>query len=65
LDPIEGAEIIEVRDNAISMHSLSDREVVIVFPGAESYTAVLVLELYFVGTAKARFGKRVGEYGPC
>ena len=32
-DPIEGAEVIEVPDNAISMRGLSDREVMIAFPG--------------------------------
>lgn len=32
-DPIKGAEIIEAPNNAISMQGLSDREVVIAFPG--------------------------------
>lgn len=34
-DPIEGAEVIKAPDNAISMQGLSDREVVIAFPGVE------------------------------
>jgi len=41
-DPIEGAEIIEAPDNAISMQGLSNRELVIAFPGVESYMAVIV-----------------------
>lgn len=47
-DPIEGAEVIEAQDNAISMQGLSDREVVIAFRGVESYTAVLVRAKFFV-----------------
>jgi hypothetical protein len=39
--PIASAEVIESPDNAISMQGLSNREVVIAFPGMESYTAVL------------------------
>jgi hypothetical protein len=46
--PIEGAEVIESPDNAISMQGLSDREVVIAFPGMESYTAVFIRDPYFV-----------------
>lgn len=54
-DPIEGAEVIEAPDNAISMQGLSDREVVIVFPGVESYTAVLVRDKYFGSIIKQWF----------
>ncbi|KPK05224.1 MAG: hypothetical protein AMJ56_16240 [Anaerolineae bacterium SG8_19] len=57
-DPIEGAEIIEAPDNAISMQGLSDREVVIAFPGVESYTAVLVRDKYFVGIVRNWFDDR-------
>jgi hypothetical protein len=58
-DPIEGAEIIEAPNNAISMQGLSDREVVIAFPGVGSYTAVLVRDKYFVGIVKSWFDRRV------
>ena len=57
-DPIEGAEVIRSQDNAISMQGLSNREVVIAFPGVESYTAVLVRDKYFVGIVKEWFNKR-------
>ena len=40
-DPIEGAEVIEALDNAISMQGLSDRELVNAFLGVGSYTALL------------------------
>ncbi|MGB3715813.1 MAG: hypothetical protein WA996_15410 [Candidatus Promineifilaceae bacterium] len=54
-DPIEDAEVIEAPDNAISMQGLSEREVMIAFPGVESYTAVLVRDQYFVTLIRARF----------
>jgi hypothetical protein len=57
-DPIEGAEVIEGPDNAISLQGLSDREVVIAFPGMESYTAVLVRDRYFAKLFKAWFDTR-------
>ena len=56
-DPIEGAEVIEAPDNAISMQGLSNREVVIAFPGVESYTAVLVRDKYFVGIIRSWFDR--------
>jgi hypothetical protein len=48
LDPIAWAEVIEASDNAISLQSLSDREVMIALPGVESYTAVLIRGQDFV-----------------
>jgi hypothetical protein len=62
-DPIEGAEVIEAPDNAISVQGLSDREVVIAFPGVESYTAVLVRDTYFVGIIKSWFDRHANEHG--
>ena len=62
-DPIEGAEVIEAPDNAISMQGLSDKEVVIAFPGVESYTAVLVRESHFVDILKLWFESRVAHEG--
>lgn len=41
-EPIEGAEIFEAPDNAISMQGMSDREVVIAFLGVETFTAALM-----------------------
>jgi hypothetical protein len=61
-DPIEGAEVIEAPDNAISLQGLSDREVVIAFPGVESYTATLIRSVYFVRIIKAWFD---GRFGAC
>ena len=58
-DPIEGAGVIEASDNAISMQGLSDREVVIAFPGVESYTAILVRDQYFVQLIRAWFEGRI------
>jgi hypothetical protein len=62
-DPIEGAEVIEAPDNAISLQGLSDREVVIAFPGMESYTAVLVRDKYFVGILKSWFDQHARKHG--
>jgi hypothetical protein len=56
-DPIEGAEVTRSPNNAISMQGLSEREVVIAFPGVESYTAVLIRDKYFVGIAKSWFDR--------
>ena len=61
-DPIDGAEVIEAPDNAISMQGLSDREVVIAFPGMESYTAVLVRDPYFVQIVRMWCEARSGKY---
>ena len=61
-DPIEAAEVIEVPDNAILMQGLSDREVVIAFPGMELYTAVLVRDIYFVGIIGSWFDPRVCKH---
>ena len=58
-DPIEGAKVFMAPDTAISMQGLSDHEVVIAFPGVESYTAVLVRDKYFVGIVKSWFDSRV------
>jgi hypothetical protein len=58
-DPIEGAEVIEASDNAISLQGLSDREAVIAFPGVESYTAVLVRDRYFVQLIRTWLDERV------
>jgi hypothetical protein len=57
-DPIEGAAIFEAADNAISMQGLSDREVVIAFPGVESYTAVLIRDRYFTQLIRVWFDER-------
>ncbi|MGB3715809.1 MAG: hypothetical protein WA996_15390 [Candidatus Promineifilaceae bacterium] len=57
--PIEGAGVIKAPDIAISMQGLSDRAVVIAFPGVESYTAVLVRDKYFVGLVRTWFDERL------
>lgn len=58
-EPIEGAQVTTSPDNEISLQGLSDREVVIAFPGIETYTAVLVRDQYFVGIIKTWFKKRL------
>ena len=63
-DPIEGAEIIEAPDNAISMQGFSDREVVIAFPGVESHTSVLVRDRYFVVIIKSWFESKIESQSP-
>ena len=57
-DPIEGAEVVEAPDNVISLQGLSDREVVIAFPGVESYTAVMVRDTYFINIIRSWFDSR-------
>jgi hypothetical protein len=58
-DPIEGAEVIEVPDNAISMQGLLDREVVIAFPSMDSYTSVLIRDQDIVRIVKAWFDNQL------
>jgi hypothetical protein len=58
-DPIERAEVVELSGNSISMQGLSDREVVIAFPGMESYTAVLIRSQDFVGIISDWFHGRI------
>ena len=57
-DPIEGAMVGEATDNTISFQGLSEKEIVIAFPGIESYTAVLIRNRYFVEIIKTWFEKR-------
>lgn len=57
-EPIQNAELVEGEDNAISLQGLSEREVVIAFPGVDSYTAVLVQDRYFVQLIRAWFDER-------
>ena len=58
-DPIETAQVLEAQDNTISVQGLSDREVVIAFPGVTSYTAVLVRDPHFVRIVRGWFDKRL------
>ena len=57
-EPIHNAELVEGEDNAISLQGLSEREVVIAFPGVDSYTAVLVRDRYFVQCIQTWFDER-------
>jgi hypothetical protein len=57
-DPLRSADIVAGIDNAISLQGLSDKEVVIAFPGVESYTAVLVRDTYFINIIRAWFDGR-------
>ena len=56
--PLETAELVAGEDNALSVQGLSDREVVLSFPGVDSYTAVLIRDDYFVKIIKAWFENR-------
>ncbi|MCI0648001.1 MAG: hypothetical protein L0332_30870 [Chloroflexi bacterium] len=60
-EPIQTAELVEGTDNAISLQGLSEREVVIAFPGVDSYTAVLMRDRYFVLVVKAWFDKQFSQ----
>jgi hypothetical protein len=66
-EPLHRAGLVEGPDNALSLQGLSDKEVVIAFPGVESYTAVLIRDRYFAQLMKtwfnARFDKLVMEKG--
>ncbi len=59
--PVQSAELREDQNSSMSVQGLSDREVVIAFPGIESYTAVLVRDHYFVTIIKAWFDARFAE----
>jgi hypothetical protein len=61
-DSIEGAEIIEAPNNATSMQGLSDREVVIAFPGVESYTAVVMRDTLFVDIIRSWFDRHAEKH---
>ena len=63
-DPIEGAEVIEVPDNAISLQGPSNREVVIALPGVESYTALLIRDFHCVRIVKQWFEERLEPHHP-
>ncbi len=56
--PIHSAELVAGKDNTVSVQGLSERAVVLAFPGIESYTAVLVRDPYFVKIIKAWFDGR-------
>ena len=57
-EPILSADIVAGADNAISLQGLADKEIVIAFPGVESYTAVLVRDTYFVNIIQNWFDGR-------
>jgi hypothetical protein len=57
-EPLHRARLVEGADNALSLQGLSDREVVIAFPGVESYTAVLIRDRTFTQIVKAWFDAR-------
>lgn len=56
--PIRQAELAAAPDNALSLQGLSDKELVVAFPGVESYTAVLIRDPYFVGIVRRWFDSR-------
>lgn len=60
-DPIENAEVVEAPDTAISLQGLSDQEVVIAFPGIESYTATLIRNKHFTRIIMDWFDDRFGS----
>ena len=58
-EPLRSAEIAAGKDNGISLQGLSGKEVVIAFPGIESYTAVLVRDTYFINIIRTWFDSRL------
>ena len=60
-EPLHRAEIAAGPDNAISLQGLSDKEVVIAFPGVESYTAVVIRDAYFTSVIKSWFMQRFAK----
>jgi hypothetical protein len=60
-EPLHRAALAEGPDNAISLQGLSDKEVVIAFPGVESYTAILIRDRYFARIIKTWFDTRFNE----
>ncbi len=62
--PLQTAEISASTENAMSLQGLSDKEVVLAFPGVDSYTAVLVRDPYFVQIIRSWFDERFAESAP-
>ena len=60
-EPLNRARLVEGSDNAISLQGLSDKEVVIAFPGVESYSAVLIRDQYFTRIIQTWFDRRFDE----
>lgn len=57
-DPLQGAELVEGQDNVLRVQGLSEREVVLAFPGVDSYTSVLIRDPHFVRIVKRWFDNR-------
>ena len=57
-DPFQDAELVEAKDNKLRIQGLSNREVVLAFPGVDSYTSVLIRNPHFVEIVKNWFDNR-------
>jgi hypothetical protein len=63
-EPLHRAELAEGPDNAISFQGLSDKEIVLAFPGVESYTAVVIRDAYLTGILRCWFERRFAKLAP-
>ncbi|MCJ7567337.1 MAG: hypothetical protein MUO58_07340 [Anaerolineales bacterium] len=57
-DPLSGAEVAVGEDNSLRIQGLSNKEVVMAFPGIDSYTAVLIRDPHFISIIKNWFDIR-------
>ena len=60
-DPLQNAELVESKENTFRIQGLSNQEVVIAFPGVDSYTSVLIKNPHFVEIVKNWFDSRFEE----
>lgn len=56
--PLRTAEIREAMDNDIRIQGLSNKEVIVAFPTANSYPAICIRERHFLSVMKNFFDKR-------
>lgn len=59
--PLKNAETVEGRDNMLRIQGLSEREVILAFPGVATYTAVLIKDHHFIRILRVWFDNRFEE----
>jgi hypothetical protein len=57
-DPINTAELVLGYDNSHRLQGLSEKEVILAFPGVETYTGLLIRDPFFVRLVKGWFDAR-------
>ena len=60
-DPLKDIELVEGHNNTIRVQGLSEREIVLAFPGVDTYTGILIKDPHFVKIVKKWFDKRFEE----